>query len=234
VALEIFLSDAAGFTGGDINNRPTAADEINSYSGGSAAEISGFATSVAARLHVAQSSDGQVLRIWAFEATETLGFLELQRPREAASLWTQPWVHNNSWYKYNTGVEPEQMSYAKLAVRGATTFVRGYPGGAAANLYLTSEAIGISSAEVFIGLHETFVQDLEPDDCFSATPIGLYSNTVGSRGRIGELVDMWWVPQLLSSGDHLDGAVAGDIAFVIVDDVLIPWEGVTAGKMKTI
>lgn len=233
VQWEVFMSDAAGFTGGTTTARPTAADQINTFSGGSPSELDGSSTlgSAPARLHVAQSSDGQILRIWAYTANVTLGFWELARPKNTASLWVQPWVHNNSWYKYNSGGNAAQMTYGKLALN-TTYYLKTYAGGLDSRVKYTGEAFATATAEVFIGLQQGHTEDLEPDDCFPILPMGIYSQIVGSRGRIGEVVDMWWAASILDDGSHIPSDAS--LQFVVVNDVIIPWAGVSAGQMAKI
>ena len=233
VGWNVYYSDAAGFTGGTTTARPTAADELIGHVGGSLAELDGFSTitTVPARLHVAQASDGTIARIWAYTAGVMLGFWELAKPKNTATNWTTPWVGNNSWYKYNSGANAAQMTYTKLALN-STKFLWTYAGGLDSSIRYTGEAVGISNTEVFIGLTQNYTDDLEPGDCFPILPIGIFSETVGSRGRIGEVVDMWWVSSVLSTGDHFPSDAT--LTHVVLDDVMIPWAGVSAGQMKTI
>jgi hypothetical protein len=230
---EVFYSDAAGFTGGTTTARPTAADEMNSYVGGSAAELDGFSTlaTAPARLHVVQSTDGQVLHIWAYTAGVMLGYWGLHRPKNPAALWTQPWVAINSWYKYNSGNNAAQMTYAKMGGQG-NKFAVTYAGGVLSIVRFSGEAYftGGASTETMIGIAQTIPNELDPDE-FPVLPIGLVSTTVGSRGRNGQLVDMFWGMQLLNTGDHFPNDAS--MGFVLLDDIIVPWAGPSAGLMKT-
>lgn len=221
-AWEIFYSDAAGFTGGTTTARPTATDEVVSYTGGSAAEIDGFSALAThpARLHVAQSSDGEVLRIWAYTDGVLLGWWELFRPGSPASVWTQPWVGNNYWYKYNTGANAPQLTYAKLALTVANYSVS-YAAGQTSWMKYTSEATGV--AEEMIPLAQDNPPNLQAADSWTLSGMGLYGVTAGAVGPAGSAVDMWWAPYRVPDGTHFPSD--GSREFVTIDNVVIPWPG---------
>ncbi len=222
---ECFFSHSAGFTGGTINARPTAADEQNSYTGGSAAMIDANGIgSNPARLHMAQSSDGQVLRMWAYSAAVTIGYFEVYQPTNTATNWADPWVANNSWHKYNTGANAPQATITKLAQWSGTAFTRGYAGGALMNYRYTMEAVGDNgSVEEFLAYHQNYPEDLEPGSCFPFFPMGIFSSTIGARGRIGEAVDKWWGPTVIVDASHAPEDASR--TFVKVNDIWLPWTG---------
>lgn len=234
---QIYFSDADGFTGGTSTNRPTATDEMNSFGGGSHAVIDGAATLATnpARLHMAQSSDGQHLRFWAYSANVMIGYFEIGRVRNPATLWAQPWAANNSWYKYNSGAQQAQCTYAKLLQNagsgGSTYLTQSYAGGQKTGLLFLQEARG-PAGEEYLGFIEDHQQELEPDGSFSAFGIGLYSDTIGSRGKLGDMIDVWMGLQFMLTGDHFDGV--GKLDFVLLDDMIVPWAGAAAGLMKRI
>lgn len=60
-------------------------------------------------------------------------------------------------------------------------------------------------------------------------PLSLWSETPGARGKVADLVDVWAVPAALRDGVTLPLDGAAD--FIVLGQLLIPWDGHTAPRL---
>jgi hypothetical protein len=223
-AWDMRISEAVGFTGGTTTNRPTASDEIDPVEGSGIMLLvnSNNLATEPANMHFWMSDDGEVTR-WAIYSAGTLvHFVDIQKPQNTSPGWTIPWVATLAVQYYNSGSDTAQCTYAKLMRDVPPGRVYSRAGGLESVLYYTSEAYGNDSTnDRVIGRVQNYTHDL--DDCFPMLPIGLFSETVGSRGRLGELVDMWWGAEIVTGGSHYPADATRQ--FVQLDDLIVPWNG---------
>ena len=227
-AMYLQVSEAVGFTGGTTTNRPTATDTVTPVEGGSPSSLlvanSNNLATEPARLHVMMSSDGEVTRWFLFSAGTMVHFVDIQKPKNAASGWAIPWVATVAIQYYNSGADTPQATYAKLMRDIPPGRVYSRAGGLESTLYYTGEGFGdTTTTNDPIGIQQNFQSELEASPCFPILPIGLFSETIGSRGRIGELVDMWWGAVVVATGDHYPADASR--TFVQLDDLVSPWNG---------
>jgi hypothetical protein len=223
--MDVFFSEAAGFTGGTINDRPTATDEVSAHSSTGLGRHNWTdavdLTVNPAQLHMQRSDDGTITRWWIFVNGYCPCFYTIEEPKDAVPSWSIPWcaVACVDWYAA-TNYRP---TYAYLNDIKTNTTSRA-DGVGQVNLYLTSEG-AISS---MLGQLQTSGNDLD-GGAFPFFPIGLFSDAAGSRGRLGALTDIWWGSTFPGSGDHYPGDASRQ--FVQVDDLILPWSG--GGQMLT-
>jgi len=84
-------------------------------------------------------------------------------------------------------------------------------------LYLTSEGF-ISSAN---GQNLTVVNELTGE--WPMFPMGIACLQLSSRGRIGQIKDMWWVSTSMLPGQTIPADSSRQ--FLVLQDIVIPWDG---------
>lgn len=217
--VNIFISPSSGFTGGTTAARPTATDEINvNHANGS--QLFGPAANFGShtiRSHVWLSSDGQCTRIVNCSNALVYCFLAIDVPKAPVASWTNPWVviyavqpesiavTSPGWARYTDINHAAIKSFGKF---GSTTF----------NFFITSEGCVAS----MLGEQQTFVSDIDAGWPVFGPP-GIYSTTIGARGRHGELFDLWWGSTTRANGDHYPASAAR--TFVQACHLILPWNG---------
>jgi len=211
-----FISEAVGFTGGTATNRPTAADEIDTSATANRHQwAAGLDLTVnPGILHMQMSDDGDCTRWWIYVAGVIRMLMAIEKPKLPVSGWSPPWlcVAPVNYYAA-TAYTP---SYSHL--NDINTVTRSRAGGVVNSLYLTSEG-AVSS---MLGQTQTWANDLD-GNAWPFFPIGLFSTLAGSRGRHGEVFDLWWGSTNPADGD----AYPADLTrqFVTVGDLIVPWVG---------
>lgn len=218
----LFVSPSAGFTGGTTTARPTATDEINCNAKGTGQPEWTNAqdlTVAPARLNVFQSTDGECTRWSIWRNNYQTCFAAVDKPRNPVVGWTTPWVLVIAPPIYNDGQSGNLVTYAQLhdLADGRTYISNGSTRGLC---YLTSEAAGGNNKA--IGRLMTFGGDLDAG-AFPICPIGIYCETSGVRGRLGELYDLWWGSTILNDGDHYPADATR--LFVQLNDLVHAWGG---------
>lgn len=217
-----------GFSGGSITARPTAADEVEPVEGGEDMLIvnSHNLAVDAANLYLQMSGDGSVTRWMIFVDGILLHFVDIQVPIISATNWTIPWTAIVAVQYHASGADAPQCTFAQLAAEDPPTRVYSRAGGIESPLFLTGEAAGTDAGgEQLLGIAQTFTNALEPEGAWPTFPIGLYSETFESQGRIGQLTDLWWGSATLATGNHYPGDTTK--TFVHLDDLVSPWDGTT-------
>ena len=214
--MELYISAAAGFTGGSLTARPTATDEVHTANGaGRHNWTDGLNLTVSpGQLHVAMSSDGEVTRWWIYVSGYCPCFYTIEKPKDAVSGWTNPFmcVACVDWYA-STNFRPV---YGYL--NDINTNTAAHINSAKVQLYLTSEGF-ISS---MCGQTQTYANDLD-GNAWPFFPIGLFCTVGGARGRHGVLTDIWWGSTTRADGDHYPDDTTRQ--FVQVGDLILPWLG---------
>ena len=216
--MRLYVSEAVGFTGGTTSNKPTAADEIDCKETGSAEWCDAENLfEFPAQLHMQRSDDGEITRWWIFVNGSLAKLVSFEKPKDAVPGWTIPWVGVVPGVTYaQTNYFP---TYGQLNDIKTQTVCRA--NGVETRLFLTSEG-AISS---MLGQLQTSGNDLD-SGAFPFFPIGLFSDTAGSRGRLGTLTDIWWGSTFPGTADHYPGDSSRQ--FVQIHDLILPWSGGSA------
>jgi hypothetical protein len=211
------ISPSAGFTGGSATARPTATDEIVIFGTENPSTPASWGSGVDAQhqIHVWQSSDGQCTRIVVWRASTNLcTFWLFDKPTDTVSNWTNPGV--SGMYAVGSGIA---ITYANLSPNSTfksrssstVTFTPKFSG--------ESDTNGLLANTTDIG---TIANDFDGNWPFF--PIGLYSTNAGSKGRIGNIFDLWWRPSGVSSGDTFPNN-ASTRQFIAMGPLILPWTG---------
>lgn len=203
-----WFSPSAGFTGGTTTARPTATDEAVILAPHTVWNQVGTA---ARRVHCMQSSDGQVTRIFVCHDSITEIYWEFAKAKNPRASWTV-----KSYAVMIEGAGGVVSNYTSLFGQPRAVIRHNVTTGAA---YFTSEATSGGA------LGQVQVSADDYDAAFPMAPIGLYSTTAGTRGRIGQVFDMWWGSTAVAEGDSYDEL--GSKAFAQLGDVIVPSGGVT-------
>jgi hypothetical protein len=209
------VSPSAGFTGGTTTARPTATDEIvllttgNTWNSGA---------DVNHKLHVMQSSDGQVTRVMLWENNINCLFWAFEKPKNPPSGWTNP---STSFAMGGASTATFQNLSAFLTAGGGQGSSKGR-GTATFAMTWTGEGSNSSSSILANGILNA------PNDFDSSWPffpIGLVSTQAGHRGRHGTLFDIWWGSSGTASADTYPAD--GSRQFAQLANIILPWNGST-------
>lgn len=211
LGFELVVSPNAGFTGGTTSARPTATDETIVNTGGTQ-WLPTFSTGFQMIWNVVQSTDGSITRIWMDYNSFCSTLITIEKPADAVTGWTYPWV---SIFKCATGGNANAPTYANLndiATGAATSH-----GGTSMTVFLTSEG----SVSSMTGERQTGVNDISNE--WPICPVGIESQTATRVGRHGRFVDLWW-----GSTAHQNAALYpddGTRTFRHLGNLIIPWNG---------
>lgn len=215
----IYVSRAAGFgtanggTDGSTSTRPTATDEDLALNG---SNLPGAGTTVATRLYVWQSTDGQMTRVLLRNATTGAwsGSWEWGKPRNPRTLWTNACV-----YRFHSTVLGDPNAVA--------TYV-GFLG----STQVTSVRTVTAKAAVLAQIN-----DWEGVNNYDSYRLYLSSQTVaGAKGGIiGELFDTRVCDAVVPNGTRMpDGGPYTWCAFGDSSQLtwLLPWDNTTTPKFS--
>lgn len=218
--ITVYYSPVTGFSGGNSTTDPAipadAVQLINNAAWGVCT------TDVQYKLHAMQSSDGSITRVLictylnSNSGGVTTGFLSLELPQNPVTGWTNP-VH---------GMWLGSSSTTQMLTLGNLYQTASGNGRATSNftLFWTGENTNGSLITSLVSAPN----DLNQEWLFE--PIGLFSNTTGSRGRHGALYDIWWGTWNTSFTGFANGAPyqgASANAFAQFGCVIFPWNGTT-------
>jgi len=213
----IAFSASAGFTGGALNARPTATDEvvvINSQ------DWHWGNTNYAPALHVMQSTDGECTRIIACVNSTANMFVDISKPKNPSSGWSNPSIM--TWVRYQAGAG-EATSYAVL---NDLANVFSYIGSDAAKHYMST----IGCVDRMNGQYIGGFNQLE--NAYEVYPIWLFATTASAlnrRGTHGQIYDLWF--------GTVDGITTGDTypgtgkEYAQFGDLVVPWDGVSTPQV---
>jgi hypothetical protein len=229
---EMFVSPAAGFTGGGATTRPTAADEIIITVNTSELDNNNTSTLY---VNVALSDDGRATRLWAFQNRTVISWAEIELIDNSIAELTTPWLayaNNRLSWSASTGA----ASYNDVDGSGP---IRGRQG--ATPLVYTLASAGAAGQTSRVGqlLDINYgVNQLSGD--FPLVPVAVKSVTTAHKGLHGEIADFWFGSETAANGDTYPEAAftgAGGLdQFVQVGDVILPWNGtvpLTGGAAST-
>lgn len=213
--MRYWMSPSAGFTGGSTSSRPTATDEIeleapSTYNQRTVYDWSNVSGQPSLRLHISQSTDGECTRIAFYVNSEIQRLLMFEKPKNPINGWANP------HFALNACDNGDAASYALLNDSQALSSILN-PTGGRAGVWLTGEG-NISGP---IPKFQTYVSDF--DNAYPLCPIGLFSSTVGARGRLGELYDCYWGASSLANGTHYPADASR--LWVQHRDLVMPWPG---------
>lgn len=210
----VVVSPSAGFTGGAVNARPTATDEIILIN--NAFTHSGIDTTH--QVHAWESTDGYCTRISVHRGgTNQCLFLLFDRAQNPVTNWTNPVVA--AALSTNISIS---ASYASLnnSTSAGIGLIRGR-GSSTMAIQLTGEtdaSIGAVLANITdIG---TVVNDF--DGSWPFFPMGISCKTVGHKGRHGSLFDIWWRPSAVNEADTFPNS-SSNRQFVALGNIILPW-----------
>lgn len=220
LAISIYVSRSAGFAGGSTTARPTATDEqIVKEIGGSSGRWGGTGpTNVALRVHALMSTDGQCTRIFFCSSGTVWGAFTLDAVVNTTdATWSPAW-HARLHSKLSSGTFPQSLSTSMFYAYDGAIYFNATPSTAA----LTAESRGGTFGPDDTGF-ATMANDADGNWLFF--PMGLVSATMGARGRLGMMIDLWWGSSAVPSGDRYD---ATSKSFAQLGPLIIPWDGSSA------
>jgi len=197
---QISYSPSAGFTGGSTTAAPTATDQVGPINSGSG--LTGITTDLAQRWSVMQSTDGQCILIFSFAAGTPRTFGVFQKG--ANPTGGTPGATNSGFGHWTNQATSALGGFALQNAISATTVLS----------YETPAMLSIAS-EVS-GLWDLF-------------PVGQTCQaTVGARGRLFTLQDIWVASPSLAIGDTapLTGSPSAQFACVQANasqTIWVPW-----------
>lgn len=204
----MWVSVNAGFSGSLTTARPTATDEVQIFNFGSA-WFGGVGTSDV-RYHLLQSDDGQITRVIACQAGVATMYWAFEKAGSPVTGWTYPGF-----------VIGRYGSTAMATGLFDTAQAQTYHGASSMPLFLSTEGM--------VGATPPFTRVVasinEIDSTYPMLGCGLISNTVGKRGRHGDIVDMWAGLSSLVTGDTYPSD--GSKQFAHFGTIIQPWNGST-------
>ena len=221
--INIWVSFAAGFTGGDTSNRPTAADEIQ-LSNSSFEFITGFTSGgmgTSMRAHVMMSDDGQCTRIIGCHGNAARSLMIMETPLGAPVGWTDPAFTACAGFIQSPPNEPLDINYWQntanlLKAVGPITVMP-------MNMCFRGFATSGTSNGIFVG-HTPWVAANEASGEMPISSIGIaHTTTVGQRGRHGYIADLWTTALSAQTGNNYPGDGSKD--FAIFGNFVFPWDG---------
>lgn len=216
--MNVWFSPNSGFTGGNATTDPTAPADATQILTNAAWGVS--TGDAQYKLHVLQSTDGAVTRVLICSYSSAsvggicCGYLSLELPQNPVTGWTNPvhvmWLGSSSVSHVTT----QSNLYANPGAfaRATNNFT----------LYWTGENFN----GTLIGASYSAPNDLNGE--WVVHPIGLFSNTIGSKGRHGSLFDIWWGTWTSSFVAFSNGAPyngAAPYAFAQFGAFVLPWNG---------
>jgi hypothetical protein len=202
-----FTTSSGGFTGGSTTAAPDdATNKVTLLTAATQSWISGLAT---ARAHAWQSNDGQCTRVVVYVSNLPVLFWLFDRASGGVSGWSPAVFAAVSQATSNV------LRYADWWA--SASWVHGRTSGGVANAYLSCE--GMNGG----GLGETILVANELDSAWPFLPIGIVSNTPGSRGRLGTVYDLWYGSTAIGHGDtYPDDSTR---QFAQFGHLIFPWNG---------
>lgn len=208
----------AGFTGGTTTNRPTATDEVVVLS---VANWGMSSADAAQNLSVEKSADGKATRLIFVRGGWAVGLWFFEEPSTGLA-WTQP------LFAYAFGTSTTAPASSQFV------FANFYTAANFFSIVATKPLKGTLSTPVY-ATATTLVLGTQavPNDINAEWPLmqvsGLIKDTYtynsaimdGVKGRIGSMVDLWWVPTTLAEGDKMPAA--GTVNIWILGDLAFPW-----------
>lgn len=205
--LTIYMSPAAGFTGGTTTARPTATDEVAALAG--AAWGGSGTTTGDVRIHLMKSSDSECWRVFAYKSGVCLTAWFVEKARTLHASWTNPATIGT--FGSNTA---EVLTVANLntaspfQARGVSSMTLSLVLPSAAGSIVPTSA---TSANDLSGQWEDFACQLR-------------SATASNRGTHGYLTDVWAVSSSITSGSNAPSSTTPLYQFFTSGILLFPYK----------
>lgn len=195
----IKISPSTGFTGGTTTANPTAADSFNLINVASFLTLSADA---ALRWSVMQSTDGQCTRIFGFSGGSLLYYGMFEKGANATG--GTPGATNSGWGHWIVSAPSFAGTTSQNGINAAT--VPSYE--STANISIASEV----------------------DGAWDIFPVGIACTaTVGARGRLFTLQDVWFSSSGIAAGDTFPATGSPTSQFIVIAGtaaigaVVLPW-----------
>jgi hypothetical protein len=227
VEVQLWVSPAAGFTGGNTTGTyPTATDEFRINTFGVFLGTGGAVADPAFKAFVWNSADGAIMRVWWWYGGNPMGFWEVNRV--TAAVGAGSWVPvMGSWFSNgNTYTSPNwPISFDQY--RAQTNVRTRTPANVVESLAFTYDASGV----VVGAIVDVVGQDQATLQYLWTAPFGLEVSGQASprNGLVGYLADQWWGPSqsppfshvpLFGNGDTIDGG-----QLIVIGQMILPWDG---------
>lgn len=228
--LFISISPSGRFTFPTDKPRPSAPDEIILYSynnGGGQWPLYASTDPIPFRLHVLQSTDGAVTRVFIHWGNKCIVYWDLSRINPAAppQAWGTPFIALIRNAANGYGQCDKDLSKVPTPGEGtAKSLIKGK----VADLIYTGEAWGGEPG------WERIKRASDIDLSWPMFPVGLASETTGAYGRCGSCYDLWWGSSAVSEGSWYPND--GRYQFVQFGNLIMKWDGTPdrAGTMPLI
>jgi hypothetical protein len=204
----VSFSIAAGYTGGAINARPTATDQVVVFSGNSV--VSSAAATGSCGVNCIKSTDGKVTRmILSKDGTpETRAFWAFEELLDVESYWTS-----------KTVVAVVGLTQANLT--GASNLFN-YQGGSHAGRMSWASTYSYQLSDANAG---TMMHRPDYGGAWPVFPCGMFNDVGASKGKLGNFADLWAASYTVPTGEYFAGAGGGDFQYVNIKGLVFPWNG---------
>jgi len=207
-ALSVVFSRAAGFTGGAINVRPTATDQVVVAS---TALFANIAPVSSCGINCIKSTDGKVTRLFRSVDGELVStyrnYWFMEQLNHVETYWPSDCV---------VGVCP--MSYIGVQ---SNSYIFTQQGSSHAGR-MTWEGYSDRQLSYMFGVPGMTRPDY--GGAWPVFPCGLIVDTGINKGKIGDFFDLWASPETMPTYEYLAGS-GGDFEFVNLGGIVQPWVG---------
>lgn len=207
--------DGYTLTGIGTTTTPTATDIYTvAAQGGTTNIVNGYTLTHSYVLHVMMSTDGECTRVFLVENTNFVIHMWLMdKPKNPIPEWVSPALVCLSPLVVGSSSTPVQgVDYAHL---NDAAYFRARVG--AVNLSVYGSTEGYLSG--MLGQQVIAMNDISLR--WPLTPVGLVSDTTGSRGWLGSVYDMYFTSTWTSIGDYYPES--GDYQFITFPNIAVPW-----------
>jgi hypothetical protein len=231
-SIAIYMSPAAGFTGGTTTQRPTATDEIPLVTGDSStashcgAGQASNTTDFAFAWHILHSTDGLVTMVVICQGGNCSGFWYFGRVSQPVTGWTTPVVH--AVFGGLSGTSPGAITYNETADKNSTTAANLRTGAlfnaVEADWFPAGIALGAGAANSSEPGGRVILVANEISSEWELPQVSIACSVSGARGMAhGRLFDVRWVSSARAAGDTFPGD--GSRTRVVMGPFVIPWNG---------
>lgn len=207
-----------GFTGGTTTNRPTATDEVVCLS---VANWGMSSADAAQNLSVEKSADGKAIRLIFVRGGWAVGLWFFEEPTTGLT-WTQP-LFAYAFGTSTTAPGSSQLVFANFYTSANFfSIVAGNPlkGTLATPVYATATTLVLGTQAVANDINAEWPL-MQASGLVKDTYT--YNSAImdGVKGRVGAMVDLWWVPTALGEGDKMPAAGTANVW--VLGDLAFPW-----------
>lgn len=207
--MSMAFSVSAGFTGGAINARPTATDEVIPITLGTI--FGGTSSTGSCGVNCLKSTDGKSTRI---VVTRDGTF-------EVRALWMfEELVDIESYWPSKSIVCVAPLAQVSLS---GSVYIFNYQGGSHSGRLTWAGVTDYVLSDTFSPA--TMMHRPSYGGEWPVFPVG-FCNTVGTnKGRLGNVADMWAAPYSMPTGQYLGSSLGGEFQYVNIGGFVFPWTG---------